>query len=489
VRTCDIEAFIKHKLKAYGRNELPHSPESHLDDIRQFVAFSTANPGKIGIFLSNNFLYANTVRVGDQLSPPSKLFFDMPYRDSGLCAVFADPKLRLFRTKLKIADDYYAIKDFIGFGIALGIIQQLEIYEGKATITQKDFFQKPTRSSRATIDRDYTLNRLNPSASGGYSCGDIDLNIRSFALSQAIWRVMSTADPKVLEACYITNQRHEQTVKRKTSFLVDCLSQSEWLPDKDGVFFRPENISRHTLHPEFVIDDQNGWLTAIGFGKSDRKLSEEFQARDANAKALGFTTGEIAAEWAKVAQLGIPPFLIISQHKPPDQPEEAVPDPSRRRNGIKEIVDNAPLKGSEMKTRSIDPETSPEIDQAKTYLRAKYKNRDAQLICQCCHQEMPFKLSSGDHYFEAVQCVSGIEKHSHFNRLALCPNCAAMYKYAPKTPDADIRNRILQQATSDQTASIDISIDLAGREMHLHFVTTHLFDLKTLLEETSQSTS
>jgi hypothetical protein len=108
---------------------------------------------------------------------------------------------------------------------------------------------------------------------------------------------------------------------------------------------------------------------------------------------------------------------------------------------------------------------------------------DGQLICQCCHKEMPFRLRSGEHYFEAVQCISDTETHHRENRLALCPTCAAMYQYARETNDAEIRSRIVNHPAADQTPSVEIPVHLAGQEHTLHFVGTHWFDLKNLFRK------
>jgi hypothetical protein len=96
---------------------------------------------------------------------------------------------------------------------------------------------------------------------------------------------------------------------------------------------------------------------------------------------------------------------------------------------------------------------------------------------------MPFRLGADNiHYFEAVQCISGLEDHYKENALALCPTCAAMYKYACSTDDDEIQESILEYDNSDDHGLIIIPIILAGEEHSLHFVEAHWFDLKTILE-------
>jgi hypothetical protein len=171
---------------------------------------------------------------------------------------------------------------------------------------------------------------------------------------------------------------------------------------------------------------------------------------------------------------------LLINPKGPSQPEEVVKNSDRRRQGVLERRENAPSKDSITRERSIYPGSSDEILQAKAYLRSKYSNSEGQLICQCCHLEMPFKVRD-EYYFEAIQCIRSITKHYFENRLALCPTCAAMYIHAKKTDDAELRRIIEGQNDLDSAASAEIQIILAGRKFQLRFVGTHMFDLRTVL--------
>ena len=95
---------------------------------------------------------------------------------------------------------------------------------------------------------------------------------------------------------------------------------------------------------------------------------------------------------------------------------------------------------------------------------------------------MPFRLRSGDHYFEAVQCVKGLQQHFYENRLALCPTCAAMYQHARANSDDDLRRSIVTCEVGQGDAAIKLEIELAGETRTLRFVGTHFFDLKTVLQ-------
>jgi predicted transcriptional regulator len=235
------------------------------------------------------------------------------------------------------------------------------------------------------------------------------------------------------------------------------------------------------LRTDFPYDDQNGLLTAIGFGDHAKARSEAYQARNATARVMGFASAEEAELLAKlVSETGVTTGelrALIAQRQGASQPEESVLNPERRRKGVLERRDNAPTKESVTRERTIQPGAGPETLEAKAYLRTKYKNTQGQLICQCCHAEMPFKVRD-IHYFEAIQCVRGLGHHYFENRLALCPTCAAMYLHARDSEDAEIRRSIVDHAAS----AVEIIIKLAGREFQLRFVGTHWFDLRTVLQ-------
>jgi hypothetical protein len=486
VRTFDIKALIEHKLVLYDQKALPQSKKSNIEDIRQFIAYWKTNPDSRSLFKEHKIFFADKSGASDRLFAGNELFLDSPYVETGLSELFSC--LELTSLKSAVSPDYAGIKDFAAFGSALGMMQELEICEYRATAMQKHLFCKIGRSSSATIDKDFFINGLGWSRYGSDSYfGLFDFKAKSFPLSHAVWRIMCKAKPEVLEAVYLPNAKHAHASMRKSSVLVNMLSRAEWIPDKDGVFRKPEDLTKASLHPAFCYNNDNGWLTSIGFGRLELNKTEEYKTRNEMAHALEFESADIAAEWAEVAKRGVSAAAILAKYRRPELPEEAVTNPERRKQKNREKNEDAPLRESVIRERHIQLGLPPEILEAKAYLRAKYFNKDNQLVCQCCREEMPFKLSSGHHYFEAVQCLKGLKKHFHVNRLALCPVCAAKYQYARESNDEDIRSRIVQHQHEaiDNVSSVDIPVRLAGQDVLLHFVGTHWFDLKTLLEDNS----
>jgi len=101
---------------------------------------------------------------------------------------------------------------------------------------------------------------------------------------------------------------------------------------------------------------------------------------------------------------------------------------------------------------------------------------------------MPFQLSTGEYYFEAVQFVRDAANDFQANRLALCPTCAAKYRHARGTKLEDLRVDLLRQEVGYQT-SITVDVVLAGVPQQIRFIGKHAIDLQAALMMTEGSPS
>jgi hypothetical protein len=334
---------------------------------------------------------------------------------------------------------------------------------------------------------DYYINGVHWFNKGSdYFIGQIPLSIeKNKSLSLAVWKVMCQATPEQLQAIYVPNESRKHEKKTGPSFLVTYLRDHSWIPSKDGKFYNPCDMTTDLLLTEFLYDDRNGWLASVNFGVNAVWQSKEYQEKSKIIKDMGFDNLEEAQEYARISkEAKLNPTIlrsILEQHKNIEQPENTVPNPERRRRGVLERQENAPPKESVARERSIQPGLDKRSAEAKAYLRPNYTNPNQQLVCQCCRKEMPFKVGD-DYYFEAVQCVRGLEQHYVENRLALCPTCAAMYKHARQTEDEDIIRRLVEHEASDDAPSIEIAVKLAGKDYQLRFVGKHWFDIKTVFE-------
>ena len=174
--------------------------------------------------------------------------------------------------------------------------------------------------------------------------------------------------------------------------------------------------------------------------------------------------------------------LLMQNSTRPEQPEEEVRNPVRRRSGVLEHRHNAPPREAVRLERSIQANVQGVVAEAKAYLRAKYTNNHGQMVCQVCRCEMPFKLGTGEYYFEATQAIRGLFNHYYENRLALCPTCAAMFQYAKSCSDGDLIARVEEVDVDSVGPAVELDVVLAGSLRKIRFVGAHFFDLKVVLK-------
>jgi len=485
VRPYDEKAAIERTLRTY-ENPPDRANEKYLKEIRRFVAYWKKHPTDAGTFRSHAFLLGMNAMSNDApiWLQPSKLCLDTPYVDSGLASLSGIHK------KYCLSDEYERkfkkaeLSEFLNFMKALGVMYALEVQKSDLGILgnprqaqlEHDYWNSRARRTDSSVDEDYTIVNV-----------EKYLEARSIDASCLIWHALIEARKEATTARYRPNQSHQ--LREAPSQLVHHLRENAWIPDQDGTFHKPDVMTRDALRQDFPFDDRAGLLTAIGFGEHARKQSEAYRARDEHVKAMGFDSVEDAESFAKVKASGVSPQEILSwvaERQRTTQPEAAVQNPERRRQGVLERRDNAPSRESIQRERTIQPGVKDEVVQAKAYLRTKYTNPQGQLVCQCCHAEMPFKIHDS-HYFEAIQFVRGLDHHYFENRLALCPTCAAMYQHARETDDDAMRQAVITNPTPERAPSVEIPVRLAGKEYQLHLVGQHWFDLKTVLSSPADS--
>ena len=239
-----------------------------------------------------------------------------------------------------------------------------------------------------------------------------------------------------------------------------------WLPHSAGGFTAPKELRLDQLPPEFCRDESL-------------------------AQALGMKSSSLVA-LAKEA--GVPPGILEyfahpgalaefeefkrwrKERKPkPKRPEApcVTPDgaksesPSRlrspRRSNARSVIEAC---GVNWATK----------DEARTTLRELNTNEDGQMICQICGEEMPFKLDNGTYFFEAVECVRGLNRELPQNYIALCPVCAAMYQHANGTPPGELKQRILA------ADGLEVPVTLAREQCTIVFTRFTGIDLQSALQ-------
>jgi hypothetical protein len=163
-------------------------------------------------------------------------------------------------------------------------------------------------------------------------------------------------------------------------------------------------------------------------------------------------------------------------------PTQKSPNPERRKEKIRTRHDGADDKTYEKKERSVKT-SRPNYD-PKIWLENRYTNDDQKLVCQMCANEMPFKLKDGSYYFEAVQVSDDFTKENYELYLALCPLCAAKFRYLVKKDQSKMDSFLGNVKKAKENFEIPIELGVLGvnGSHSIRFVEKHLLDLKTILE-------
>jgi hypothetical protein len=481
VRVFDEAADLERLVSTYDANNYPNLKQ-HRVHMKRFIQFFKSNPERIDIFKRKPIFVSSEIDEIDEAKldwgPASNFYLDFPFMDTGLSGTFTTKgKKSLWLGYEKITEKIA----FVNFVKALGIKYELSIIKAEVWSNPnkdklcQDWYIAGVRESPSCTKDDWILENI----AGLISNQKIEN-------SRIIWVTLVNADGLVAKARYKPNLKYE--IREADSQLVHYLKNHAWIPGKDGKFHFPKDISRDQLLTGFTFDDRNGLLTAIGFEANIQRQTKEYELKDIAAKNFGFDGVDAANEMAnilKVTGLGSQEAAqIIKNFVKPDQPEGAVVNPLRRMRGIQEHRENAPTKEAVLRERAIQPNVQNVVAEAKAYLRAKYTNPLGQMVCQICRSEMPFKLKTGEYYFEAVQVIRGLSNHFYENRLALCPTCAAMYQFARKTSDDELKKIIKVFGIENMGSSVELDLMLAGSLKKLRFVGVHFFDLKVVLDKT-----
>lgn len=311
--------------------------------------------------------------------------------------------------------------------------------------------------------------------------------------SLLIWECLLNAKDCQAQCSYRPNASSPTTTADAT--FIRQLKNAAWLPDKDGHFHRPSEISIKALHEKFIHKRNNDCIEALGIGAKEKeleKLREQEALRrreqDTQAREEGFVSQNEKEEYIEIAKLAREHGLsaealkemVAPKRKKPEFPNRPVTSPERREQKINERATAASQKTYERKERSV--RTSKNKIDPRNMLRNLYTTPDDEMVCQICCDEMPFKDRAGQSYFKAVELFTadlvGIEDESLY--IGLCPTCAAKYKEFIKS-DSTVMKSLLKNIIHLDKFSDGVPIRLENKEERLHFVEKHWFDLVTLL--------
>jgi len=465
VSDLDEKHYIQSILNQYYKEDSPDpSKKQHLDHMRQFVEYWKKTDDH-DIFADHYIFY--TDEEGGLLILPSQTYIDVPLMETRIALIYKDKKYLVSGCYTDLG------KSFLDFAKIAGVQYQLDLRKGPTKWGQPGCNSRETNTS---IDNDYFLPK---------KVAEILKSDENYELSLIVWKLMNNIHPAQLKGKYRPNQQH--SIEERDSAVISFLKKYAWIPSKDGVFYKPEEMTKEMLPDKFIFDNQNGWLDAVKFGEEAKKKTEKYKNKKELLKNLGIPF-ELVDELEKVTEEKRSELLqsLLSQIKnaqqKPSFPKSTSKNPERRTEKTRGEYESA--TGKTFKRRSRSVRTSKSEIEPKPYLEHLYTNEDDQLVCQMCEKEMPFKLRDQSYYFEAIQLFDDLKKETHQVYLALCPVCAAKYRWLVKKHDRCIAS--FKQALLKPTDELLFFLDMKDSKVEplsLRFTETHLQDVQTILKE------
>ena len=510
VTEVDDTERVKAILKQWYKD--PFNPRD--EDMKKFIALVKENPASKSIF-DNYFIFEIDLERDNKrwYQKPNKIFVDSPYLDTGLTVYYnaisedSDSFKRALSPNYAKSGSNIAPEDLAAFAEAVGVQTKLKVIKQKLIPCDHPEYDYLVTSApgqyrhNTSVREDYTISELSCLLSMPLRHKKQDNIDKALDTAKLIWRTMCLQSHDCLIARYRNNRRYP--IRVGSSSLVHALINAKWVPQKDDgtiSFVRPCNASIERLPSGFPYETEQKWLEAIEFGQKTKEQQEEHAQRNQQAKNFGFDSSEKAEKYAKLDQIlekrGISADDLLSQYSSqnsettPDFPTSQVRNPELQEKRYLIQIRNRPHKIREERTRN-ERVTKDEIDQRDT-LQRWYTNDSDEMICQICKEEMPFKKLNGDYYFIALEALTIRFKNdelpeNHFSNedeaqyLALCPECAARYKYFVR--EVKEGEKVMEELRNHLINSEDMEfpLELGELKTSIKFVETHFMRLKWAL--------
>lgn len=468
---------------------------ANLKHMKRFIALHREDPNSANLFQAHRFFLGEDEEWHD----PEEIFLDQPYIETGLKSYYqaleTDEDLEDFGLDdmdweiVALSNSYLASRinpgDIVQFAKAVGAHVSLQI---ESTTCRNNpqatylYSAEGTRWRDTGIDQDFVFPNF-----------ERITKTPSLTISKVIWNTMMAMDDegdlrsdKALQARFRLNRAGGSHYA--PSQLVVQLTNTAWVPQGDQ-FVKPADAIAEDLPKGFKYDAGADWLNAINFGQNlalrsarakeeASRLAQERARRERAAHELGFIDIETAERARRLAE--VPPDIadkVLAEYQRTllrELPEQAAHNPERRSKAVSAEAAEAPEKHSVERMRSVPVGQTRVKEEAKQYLEHQYTS-DGEMFCQACRSAMPFKLDNGDYYFEAEPLFLNLKRMHGQNHLALCPNHAAMFRYALGSRDS-LQDRIAALQVNE------FNITLAGEETTLHFTKNHITDLQAILQ-------
>jgi hypothetical protein len=330
--------------------------------------------------------------------------------------------------------------------------------------------------------------------------------------SQYIWNTLLIPFPYLIRGVTETStlqtyqdlSRHE-----KMSVAGELVIKTKWLPDKNGEFHLPAELSLDDLPDGFIQNEK--LANQLGMKASMvRKVAKEQEIDETdlnlaiqcirhNPEAVrNFAKDilEIKPQSANEKDFDYSLLLRDAFERPNgtstieviSNPGSIISDPAQRRERIEKEITLA--KNSEPTIQERFHIVSATVwenkeNSVRAFLKEQYQGK-----CQICGYS--FIKANGEPYFEGLYLVSIIHKKwidRPGNVLCLCANCCAKFRYGPVKTEAII-DQIKAYRTYKEGGSHNptLIIELCGDQIEICYSERHLVDLQGIIKMSETDT-
>ena len=318
-----------------------------------------------------------------------------------------------------------------------------------------------------------------------------------------LWQLVKNCnDEDLLYTKYKAN--NSRPLQKLESTLVYYLKRTAWVPTRSGEYKCPYELTNEDLLDEFVYDTPSVLLNAIFVKPNDRAeqlknsgVTDEnalFLAecdRDELADARAYIEKKREAKHKRRKTLE-ELAATSDREQVPEEDDDGFGvfrEPrnlNKRRIKLKKEFDDREQPATTIKRLRFVLETPNSGE--KEFVRNEYHAH-----CQICGNE-GILTAKGKRYFEAINIFNTgelmesqqIKLDLGWNTLALCPNCAARFKYSQLTISGLIQRVEEIDVNAAQSAFFEIPIGLEGKTATIRFTPKHLLALQVALNKIKQ---
>ena len=495
------EVEVEKILSNYNRFEFKVTEEQYYKDL---LSLSRYLSNGADIDLSKYCLFrANNKRIVF-LYPASRLYL-------GKC--YNNPDGDILSEKLEtntLWDGYIDVFNDEEIIEILQLVEKCGIKKG-LEIVEVDVHKNPYYEKKlAFTGRNETKNARNQD----YTIPQIEmlLNLKDIEISRIIWNTLySMKSANKSQAKYAPNA--STGYRSCDSLLVYHLKNYEWIPDKNGVFHKPQDITEEELPDDFTKNDlgsfYNSVLYSIDLGKlaseeTNEKKHFENYAKKNNKEIVDKTEWNIKSEKAAKydeMQAKKKKYTIKKSSSVDDIFAAQTKKQKKNINDGDDFTGSGAVNNKERRERNIAAtfkEKSSEKDsvQRKLFSKIVESNKEEKLTlknwynghCQMCDR---FIIGwDGEMHFEARNIIitSHLDNEIRntlglaWNSLCLCPFCAAKFEVCSRNME-DMPEQIRKQEIyNGDDERIIITMELAEERQEISFVPKHFLALQKGLQ-------